>query len=279
MQSFLRDKIILISGGAGSFGKAFTKEVLKLEPKSVRVFDNSENGLQNLQRDPKVRLFLGDIRDRERLEIAMKDVEIVIHAAALKHVDVCEFNPEEAFKTNIDGSRNVALVALNSGVRKALAISSDKAVHPINVYGATKLGMEKIFTRYNVYGKTRFSCIRSGNFEGSSGSLLEIIRRQLDSGQKITVTDREMSRFWIAPERIAQFAIESLDRMRGGEIFIPKMPEKTVMEMVEAVAPEADIEIIGKRAGEKLHELLFAEDEKPIDKGDYYVIQTNPDYR
>jgi len=266
---------VLITGGAGSLGGGLVKSILERDVKAIRIFDNSEYSQWQLgynYKDERLRFLIGDVRDRDRLYRAMNGVDTVIHCAALKHVPLCEYNPIEAVETNVNGSINVIDTAIDNGVEKVIAISSDKAVHPINIYGATKLVMEKLFTQANVYGETKFSCIRFGNFQGSKGSLVQIIEKQLEAGEEITITNRDMTRFWISITNASEFTVECLDVMKGGEIFVPKMSESYVEDVIHTLAPDAKYKIIGKRPGEKLHELLFAEGENPIDKGDYFVI-------
>lgn len=260
----MKDKIVLITGGAGTFGQAFAEEILKLNPQSVRIFDNSEYFLVEMQRalkDPRLRFQLGDVRDRDRLRRAMYNVDIMVHAAALKHVDLCEYNPIEAVKTNIDGTVNVIDTAIDCGVDKVLLIGSDKAVHPINIYGATKLVAEKLFTNATMYGKTKFSCVRYGNFWGSRGSVIPLWLKQREKGV-ITLTEKDMTRFWITLDEATSFAITCLERMKGGEIFIPIMPTHTLEEIASNIAPECKIRLIGRRKGEKKNEALVAEGEE-----------------
>lgn len=271
------EKTYLITGGTGSLGQALTVELLKHKPKAIRIFSRSEYlhwEMQQHFKDIKVRFFVGDVRDKDRLKRAMTCVDVVIHTAALKHVPICEFNPIEAVRTNIDGSVNVIDAAIDCHVPKVLAISSDKSVHPINLYGATKMVMEKLFVHANVYGDTMFSCVRFGNFEGSRGSVLPLWIRQKEEGE-ITITEKDMTRFWITLEEAAQFTITCLDKMEGGEIFIPRMPEKTLLELSQQIAPNARIKVIGNRGNEKLHELLFSEDElKNLQESDNcYIIK------
>jgi len=268
-----RDKTILITGGSGSLGEAIAKLLLSNGVKSVRILSNDEWQQVQMQRfctDERLRFLIGDVRDRDRMYRAMNGVNIVIHCAALKHIPICEYNPIEAVKTNILGSINVIDSAIDNEVEKVLAISSDKAVHPINLYGATKLAMEKLITQANVYGTTKFSCVRYGNF-GGRGSVVPQIMQQVESG-KVTITDKDMARFWMTLEHASSFTLQCLEMMEGGEVFIPKMTERGIMDIVREIAPEVEIEIIGKRAGEKLHEQLFAEGEQPLDKGDFLVI-------
>jgi len=231
MAGSLLGKTILVTGGTGSFGKKFTEIGLReYEPKTIRIFSRGE--LLQLQMrqlfddDPRLRFFIGDVRDKGRLSRAMNGVDIVVHAAALKQVPACEYNPIEAIRTNIDGAANVIDAAIDNKVKKVLAISTDKAVHPVNLYGATKLVAEKLFTQGNAYaGKagTRFSVVRYGNVVGSRGSVIPLFLKQRKSG-KITITDARMTRFWITLEQGVRFVIECMDRMHGGEVFVPKIP-------------------------------------------------------
>tara|TARA_Y100000310_G_scaffold84594_1_gene81498 strand:- start:10224 stop:11063 length:840 start_codon:yes stop_codon:yes gene_type:complete len=270
------DKTLLITGGAGSLGKALTLELLKHSPQSIRIFDNSEFFQWEMQQkytDPRLRFLIGDIRDKERLSRAMNGADIVIHAAALKHVPLCEYNPIEAVTVNSLGSANVIDCAIDNKAQKVIAISSDKAVHPINIYGATKLVMEKLIVQANVYGDTKFSCVRFGNFEESRGNLVSLVYQQLESGEPITVTDKEMSRFWITLDKVCEFIVQSLEIMKGGEIIIPKMTQKEIMDVISSIAPNALYKVIGRRQGEKLNELLFSEDENPVDCGSYHLIK------
>lgn len=277
----LDNKTILITGGAGSFGQKFIDIVLKeYNPKSIRVYDNRELAQVELERrfnDPRLRFFIGDVRDVERLNRAMNGVDIVVHAAALKHVPVCEYNPIEAIKTNINGSINVIDAALNNNVEGVMAISTDKAVQPVNLYGATKMVAEKLFVQANNYTgtkKTIFSCSRYGNVVGSSGSVAPLFKEQKQSGE-ITITDERMTRFWITLDEGVRFVIKSVGTMLGGEIFIPKIPSMKIVDLADAIAPGAKKKIIGIRPGEKLHEVLFTEEEsrnlKEFD--DYYIIE------
>lgn len=275
MQS-LQGKNILITGGAGSLGQALQSELCNYDIKSLRIVDNSEYSIVKCRRgnkDKRVRHILADIRDWQRIDELMNGINIAIHTAAIKHVDICEDNPNEVINTNITGGCNVANTAIKNNVGKVLAISSDKAVHPINLYGASKLVMEKYFLNRERGHNTLFSCIRFGNFEGSIGSVLPLWYKQMEKGKTITVTNKEMTRFWIGLDKAAKFVVECVDMIKGGEIFIPKMPRAELSELIQAVAPDAKIKVIGKRRGEKLHELLFNEGESPIDCGDYYLIK------
>ena len=277
-----KDKVILVTGGTGSFGKKFIEIMLKeYHPAKIIIFSRDElkqhemriNGFD----DPSLRYFLGDIRDLERLKRAFKDVDIVVHAAALKQVPACEYNPFEAIKTNILGSQNVIDAALDCGVKKVLAISTDKAVNPVNLYGVTKLGAEKLFIQSNAYAggrETRFSCTRYGNVVGSRGSVVPVFLQQRHTG-KLTVTDERMTRFWISLEQGVRFVIRCIEQMHGGEVFVPKIPSMSVKDLGAAIAPECEIVYSGIRPGEKLHEVLVSEDEarSTVELDDMFVVQ------
>ncbi|MGD8403893.1 MAG: UDP-N-acetylglucosamine 4,6-dehydratase (inverting) [Anaerolineales bacterium] len=262
------DNVILVTGGTGSFGKKFTKILLaEKNPRKVIIFSRDELKQHEMRTagfdDPRLRYFIGDVRDRERLVRAMHGVDIVVHAAALKQVPACEYNPMEAIKTNIMGTSNVVEAALDAGVEKVLALSTDKAVNPVNLYGATKLAAEKLVIQSNAYaaGKsTRYSCVRYGNVVGSRGSVVPLFLKQRESGV-ITITDDRMTRFWLSLEQGVHFVIDCIEQMAGGEVFVPKIPSTTIVDLAKAIAPEAEIEIIGIRPGEKLHEVLISEDE------------------
>lgn len=263
----LSGKVILLTGGTGSFGKKFAEIVLKeYAPAAIRIFSRDELKQMEMQQrfsDERLRFFLGDVRDKNRLSRAMNGVDIVVHAAALKQVPACEYNPIEAVKTNIDGAANIIDAAIDNAVEKVLALSTDKAVQPVNLYGATKLVAEKLFVQGNAYvggRKTRFSCVRYGNVVGSRGSVVPLFFKQRKNGYA-TITDERMTRFWITLEEGARFVISCIDKMRGGEIFVPKIPSMKVLDLAEVVAPEAEKKIIGIRPGEKLHEILLIEEE------------------
>lgn len=265
MESVIRDKTILITGGTGSFGQKFTEIALRYNPKSIRIYSRSELPQVEMQRrfsDDCLRFFVGDVRDRERLMRAMTGVDLVIHAAALKHVPICEYNPIEAVQTNIGGTANLVNCAIESGVKKVIAVSTDKAVQPVNLYGATKLVMEKLVTQANVYARqqTAFSCTRYGNVIDSRGSVLHLFREQAITG-KITITSMAMTRFWLTLEQGVQFVINSIGMMKGGEIFIPKIPSVAIYVLAVAAAPNCIREIVGIRPGEKLHEILLTPEE------------------
>jgi len=280
--SYFDNKTILITGGTGSFGKTFLATLLlKDNPQSIRIYSRGELLQYETEKvfpDERVRFFIGDVRDKERLSRAMNGVDIVIHAAALKQVPACEYNPIEAVKTNINGSINVINVALDNNVDKVITISTDKAVHPVNLYGSTKMVAEKLFIQGNSYTgsnrNTKFSCVRYGNVVGSRGSVIPLFMEQKKTG-RLTITDERMTRFWLTLEEGVQFVRSCIPIMNGGEIFIPKIPSMKVLDLACAISPNAQIDIIGIRPGEKLHEILLTEDEarhaKEYDK--YYIIE------
>jgi UDP-N-acetylglucosamine 4,6-dehydratase/5-epimerase len=278
----LTDKTVLVTGGTGSFGTAFITRLLEREsPATVRVYSRDELKQSELARrlahhDDRVRYLLGDVRDLPRLTRAMRGVDVVVHAAALKQVPACEYNPFEAVQTNVVGAENVVAAAIENDVPLTVALSSDKAVNPVNLYGATKLCAEKIFTQGNAYSgesASRFASVRYGNVVGSRGSVIPLFKAQAPSGV-LTITDERMTRFWITLDQAVDLVIESLERMGGGEIFIPRIPSMRVADVAAALAPEAERRVIGIRPGEKLHEVLLTEDEArhsfEVDNG--YVI-------
>src|SRR5688572_14336682 len=277
-----KDQVVLITGGTGSFGKKFTQTVLaEKQPKKIIIFSRDELKQHEMQmrgfNHPSLRYFIGDVRDRERLMRAMHGVDIVVHAAALKQVPACEYNPMEAIKTNIMGTANVLEAALDAGVKKVLMVSTDKAVSPANLYGATKLAAEKLTIQSNAYAggsATRFSCVRYGNVVGSRGSIVPLFLKQR-AGGRITVTDDRMTRFWLSLDQGVRFVIECIEQMEGGEVFIPKIPSTKVTDLARAIAPDAKLNIIGIRPGEKLHEVLISEDEarNTIELDSMYVVQ------
>jgi UDP-N-acetylglucosamine 4,6-dehydratase len=276
------NKSVLITGGTGSFGKKFTEIMLKeYQPKKVIIFSRDELKQHEMRvhgyDDPRLRYFIGDVRDRERLVRAMHGVDIVVHAAALKQVPACEYNPMEAIKTNIMGTSNVVEAALDAGVSKVLALSTDKAVNPVNLYGATKLAAEKLVIQSNAYAAgtaTRYSCVRYGNVLGSRGSVVPLFLKQRSSG-KVTITDERMTRFWLSLEQGVHFVINCIEQMEGGEVFVPKIPSTTIIDLAKAIAPDAEIEIIGIRPGEKLHEVLISEDEArtTVERKDMFIVK------
>lgn len=276
------EEVVLVTGGTGSFGKKFVEIMLReYGPRKLIIFSRDELKQHEMRAagldDPSLRYFIGDVRDQQRLERAFTGVTVVVHAAALKQVPACEYNPFEAIQTNINGGKNVIEAAINRGVRRVVALSTDKAVNPINLYGATKLCAEKMFVQANAYAgaqDTRFSCVRYGNVVGSRGSVVPIFMEQRKRG-KITLTDPRMTRFWITLDQGARFVIRCLEQMHGGEIFVPKIPSMKLLDMAEAVAPDCEIECIGIRPGEKLHEVLLSEDESrnAVETDGMYVIQ------
>ena len=277
-----KDQVVLVTGGTGSFGKKFIKILLaEKQPKKVIVFSRDELKQHEMQvggyNQENLRYFIGDIRDRERLMRALHGVDIVVHAAALKQVPACEYNPMEAIKTNIMGTANVVEAALDAGVKKVLMVSTDKAVSPANLYGATKLAAEKLTIQSNAYAggsATRFSCVRYGNVVGSRGSIVPLFLKQR-AGGKITVTDDRMTRFWLSLDQGVRFVIDCIEQMEGGEVFVPKIPSTKVVDLAKAIAPDAEINIIGIRPGEKLHEMLISEDEArhTIELDKMFVVQ------
>ena len=276
------NKSVLVTGGTGSFGKKFISVLQKeYSPERLIVFSRDELKQHEMRMSgfdqPNMRYFIGDVRDGERLRRAMQSVDVVVHAAALKQVPACEYNPKEAIKTNIMGTSNVIEAALDVGVKKVLALSTDKAVNPVNLYGATKLAAEKLAIQSNAYAggrETRISCVRYGNVVGSRGSVVPTFYRLRSTG-RLTVTDDRMSRFWITLEQGVRFVIRCIEEMHGGEVFVPKIPSTTIIDLARVIAPEAEIEIIGIRPGEKLHEVLISEDEarSTVELEDMYVVQ------
>jgi UDP-N-acetylglucosamine 4,6-dehydratase len=276
----LNGKVILVTGGTGSFGRTFTRTVLaRWKPRKLIVFSRDELKQSEMHRefaDRNVRYFIGDVRDEDRLRRAMRGVDVVVHAAAMKQVPACEYNPFEAVKTNVLGAANIIEASIDAGVEKVLAISTDKAVNPVNLYGATKLCAEKLFVQGNAYSGesgTRFSCARYGNVVGSRGSVIPLFIEQRASGV-VTVTDERMTRFWITLEQGVDFVLQCLDAMEGGEIFVPKIPSMRIMELVEAIAPGCEVRVTGIRPGEKLHEVLVSEDEShgALEHETFYMI-------
>lgn len=278
------NKSILITGGTGSFGNRFVKTIQEnYRPKRLVIFSRGELKQHEMrQRFPDidgspVRYFIGDVRDMERLHRAFNGIDIVIHAAALKQVPACEYNPFEAIQTNIIGAKNIIDAAIDQSVEKVIALSTDKAVNPINLYGATKLCAEKLFVQGNSYsgkGGTKFSCVRYGNVVGSRGSVIPVFLEQRKTG-KVTVTDPRMTRFWITLDQGVNFVINCAGMMLGGEVFVPKIPSMKLMDIVKTIASDCEIKTIGIRPGEKLHEVLVSEDEarNTVELEDSYIIK------
>ncbi len=276
------NQVVLVTGGTGSFGKKFVEIMLKdFQPKKVIVYSRDELKQYEMQASgfahPSLRYFIGDVRDRERLMRAMHGVDVVVHAAALKQVPACEYNPMEAVKTNIMGTSNVIEAALDAGVKRVMALSTDKAVNPVNLYGATKLAAEKLAVQSNAYAAgsaTRYSCVRYGNVVGSRGSVVPVFLKQRENG-KVTITDDRMTRFWLSLEQGVRFVIHCIEQMEGGEVFVPKIPSMKVIDLARAIAPKAKIDIIGIRPGEKLHEVLISEDEarNTVELEKLFVVQ------
>ncbi len=274
-------KKILITGGTGSFGRAFIQYALEvLKPNVIRIFSRDElkqSEIREKFNHPSLRYFIGDIRDAERVERALRGVNLVIHAAAMKRVEACEYNPFEAVQTNIIGTENVINKAIDCGVERVIAISSDKAVNPVNLYGATKLCQEKIVIQSNAYvgpKRTRLSCVRYGNVVGSRGSVVPIFKEQKKAGQ-ITITDERMTRFWITLAQAVRFVHSCFEMMQGGEIFVPKLPSMRITDLAQTIAPDTKINFVGIRAGEKLHEVMITEDEArhTVELDDRFVVE------
>ena len=275
-----RDSTVLITGATGSFGKAFTKKILSTtNVKKVIAFSRDELKqfeFQNEVIDSRLQFFLGDVRDYQRLLQIMRGVDFVIHAAAMKQIPASEINPIEAIKTNIIGAENIVSASIQSGVKKIIALSTDKAANPANLYGATKLCSDKLMISGNTSPgntATKFSVVRYGNVLGSRGSVIPFFKEKLKTGV-IPITDIEMTRFWITIEDGVDFVLKSIQRMQGGEIFVPKIPSFKVADVAKVVAPDAKTEIIGIRPGEKLHEVMITEDDSfyTLEFDDYYAI-------
>jgi UDP-N-acetylglucosamine 4,6-dehydratase/5-epimerase len=279
--TYLRGKSIVITGGTGSFGKAFVKYALEnLEPSRIAVLSRDElkqyEFRNELNDDPRVRWFIGDVRDRDRLMRAFHGVDVVIHAAAMKQVDTAEYNPFECIATNVLGAENVINACIDSRVERVVALSTDKASSPINLYGASKLCSDKLFVAGNHYSgssRTRFSVVRYGNVVGSRGSVVPLFKRLAESG-RLPITDPRMTRFWITLPQAVEFVVKSFDRMSGGEIFVPRIPSTTILDLAEAIVPGTEIDVIGIRPGEKLHEEMISENDahRTYRFDDHYVI-------
>ena len=276
------EQVVLVTGGTGSFGRKFVEIMLReYKPKRLVIFSRDELKQHDMRSEgfdhPSLRYFIGDVRDPQRLIRAFDSVTVVVHAAALKQVPACEYNPFEAIQTNIMGGRNVIDAAIDCGVKKVVALSTDKAVSPVNLYGATKLCAEKMFVQANAYAggrETRFSCARYGNVVGSRGSVIPVFVEQRKRG-KITITDKRMTRFWMTIDQGVRFVVKSIEVMHGGEIFVPKIPSMKLVDLAETIAPGCEVEFIGIRPGEKLHEALVSEDEarNTVELPDMFVIQ------
>ena len=274
----MKNKTILVTGGTGSFGRAFIDEAQKHKPRKLIVLSRDELKQYEMAKDyPDVNFLVGDTRDKDRLYRAFTNVDYVVHAAALKQIPSCEYNPFEAIKTNVLGAQNVIEAAIDRGVEKVVALSTDKAANPVNLYGATKLCSDKLFVAGNAYsgGKgTRFAVVRYGNVVGSRGSVIPYFKSLRATG-KIPITDERMSRFWITLEEAVDLVMVAFKEMHGGEVFVPKIPSMRITDLAKAVAPNCKIEIVGIRPGEKLHELMITEDDArhTLDMGDYYIIE------
>ena len=280
----LNDKTILITGGTGSFGKKCTEIILKnFKPEKLIIFSRDE--LKQLEMSqifsdkdyPCIRYFIGDVRDKERLHRAFDGVDYVIHTAALKQVPTAEYNPFETIKTNILGAENIINIAIDKEVKKVIALSTDKAASPINLYGATKLCSDKLFIAGNVYSgwhATRFSVVRYGNVVGSRGSVIPFFKKIRETGT-LPITDPRMTRFWITIEQSVQFVLKCLELMQGGELFVPKIPSMNIMDLARAIAPKCEHKIIGIRPGEKLHEVMITKDDSrhTLEFEDYYIVE------
>ncbi|OCL92501.1 UDP-N-acetylglucosamine 4,6-dehydratase (inverting) [Arcobacter porcinus] len=276
-------KNILITGGTGSFGKKYTEVLLeKYKPNKIIIFSRDELKQYEMAQEYNakcMRYFIGDVRDNQRLKQATKDVDFIIHAAALKHVPIAEYNPMECIKTNIDGAQNVIEAALENGVKRVIALSTDKAANPVNLYGATKLASDKLFVAANnLVGKNdiKFSVVRYGNVVGSRGSVVPFFQKLIQNGEKeLPITDEKMTRFFITLEDGVNFVLKNFERMQGGEIFIPKIPSMKIIDMATALAPNLSHKIIGIRPGEKLHEIMCPADDShlTLEFDDHYVIK------
>jgi len=274
------NKNILITGGTGSFGKKYTDMILaKYQPNKIIIYSRDElkqYEMGQTYNEPCMRYFIGDVRNGKRLKEAMQDVDFVIHAAALKHVPVAEYNPMECIKTNIDGAQNVIEASLACNVEKVIALSTDKASSPINLYGATKLASDKLFVAANnMVGKrkTRFAVVRYGNVVGSRGSVVPFFKNLIETGaSELPITDVEMTRFLITLKDGVQFVLDNFERMHGGEIFIPKIPSMKMTDLAKALAPNLPHKVIGIRPGEKMHEVMITADDRVVEYDSYYVI-------
>ena len=279
--TFLTRKSILVTGGTGSFGKSFIARALaELDPERLIIYSRDElkqyEVRQIFDNDPRLRFFIGDVRDGDRLRRAMDGVDAVIHAAALKQVDTAEYNPFECIQTNVIGAQNIINAAIDAGVPKVVALSTDKASSPVNLYGASKLCSDKLFiagNHYAAHAGTRFSVVRYGNVVGSRGSVLLLFKNLAHRGW-LPITDRRMTRFWITLDQAIHLVMNIFDRMQGGELYVPKIPSIKIVDLAAAVAPEAELKEVGIRPGEKLHEEMISVDDgrRSADQGDHYVV-------
>jgi len=278
-------RVILVTGGTGSFGKAFIRYVLQnFSPTKIIIFSRDELKQFEMQTDPVfrkyediLRYFIGDVRDCDRLEMAMRNVDYVIHAAALKHVPAAEYNPFECIRTNVHGAENVVTASIRANVKKVIALSTDKAANPINLYGASKLASDKIFVAANNLsaGATAFAVVRYGNVIGSRGSVVPFFQKLRDEGSDhLPITDPRMTRFWVTINQGVNFVLSSLSLMHGGEIFVPKIPSSTIIDIAAAIAPDLPTKVIGIRPGEKLHEVMITSDDarNTLAMDDRYII-------
>lgn len=284
-KNFFKDKSLLITGGTGSFGRKFAKKILlEYDPRRVIIFSRDEWKQWVMRQedpifdDPRIRFFLGDVRDLQRLTRAFNDVDYIIHAAALKQVPAAEYNPSEFLKTNVIGGMNVIEAAITAGVQKVIALSSDKACNPINLYGASKLCADKLFINGNVYvgkkGSPIFSVVRYGNVIGSRGSIIPLWQNQALIAKRLTITDPRMTRFWITLDQAVDFVIFALVDARGGELYVPKIPSMKIVDLAEAIAPKVEHIFTGAREGEKLHEIMICVEDAPhtVDQKNHYII-------
>jgi UDP-N-acetylglucosamine 4,6-dehydratase len=280
-------KAVLVTGGTGSFGKEFVRTILSdTQARRVIVFSRDELKQYEMQQmfpdEHRLRFFIGDVRDYQRLHRALHNVHFLVHAAALKQVPAAEYNPFEAVKTNVNGAQNVIEAAIEQGVSRVLALSTDKACSPVSLYGATKLVSDKLFINGNAYAggtATRFAVVRYGNVVGSRGSVVPLFKKLAPTG-RLPITDERMTRFWITLDQGVHFVMDSLERMRGGELFVPKIPSMRVIDLAKALAPHAKLEVVGIRPGEKVHEEMInvSDARTTLDMGDHYVIQPQFDW-
>lgn len=279
--SYFDGKVVLVTGGTGSFGNRFVARMLKdHKPRKLIVFSRDELKQSEMAQripDPRVRFLLGDIRDLSRLQRAFYGVDVIVHAAALKQVPALEYNPFEAVQTNILGAENIINAAIDQGVEKVIALSTDKAVNPVNLYGATKLCFEKLFVAGNNYAsgkKTRFSCVRYGNVVGSRGSVVPLFLEKRHGGV-LPITHKDMTRFWITLDHGVDTVLYAAKEMHGGEIFLPKIPSMKILDLAKAIAPDCRVEFVGVRPGEKLHEALLTDEEagRTVDAGNYFIVK------